>query len=297
MRTYVRLLLLALITCGFVGCSKEKSIDSTDAGGPGILKMKVDGQQWVANKFASATIMNGFTSIMGSSNDGKDLIITLDTKSTGTYQLDQNSNHAAAYVDNNEAAPVSYTTNQGMNAGDAGGTVTITSIDEVSKKISGTFNFKMTRDIDGKSIMVTEGSFTNLTYTTELPPTGNNGNTLKVTIDGTDWTGKSVVGIFTSLTNSISIVASELDGSKGVGLTVPADIKAGTYPFSGITGTVMGQYNVGTTFYLGESGQLVITEHDTGTKTIKGTFNFDGKVPGGTATSKLTNGSFTVKYQ
>jgi hypothetical protein len=298
MQNAVRLLVYLLLTVSVISCQKELS-NETGAGGAagvnGILKMKINGAQWVADKAAGASIFGGYIVITGISNDKKNFIIQLEDQGATTYQLDQQNLNVAALTDENEVNNYSYTTNQGQDINDAGGTVTVTKIDQTNKTISGTFSFKMFRDIDSKQLVITEGVFENLKYTTELPPvTGTDAN-FKVKIDGTGWTGKNVTG--SVLMGNLMINATELDLSKTVGLSMPADISAGTHNLTQL-GPNIGLYISGTTTLASSSGTLTITEHNKTTKLIKGTFNFEAKdLMGGTTVSQLTEGSFSVKYQ
>jgi hypothetical protein len=258
--------------------------------------MKIDGQQWVANTSAGATILAGYIVIQGLSNDNRSFLIQLGDNGVATYQLDQQSAGVAFLTDANDASGNPYTTNQGTSASDAGGTVIVTKIDQVNKTISGTFSFKMFREDDNKQVTITEGSFENLKYTTELPPTSGADADLKVKVNGTLWTAQVVNGAVSNGKLLISGAATDL--TKTVGLYMPANVTAGTYDFSPI-GSYVGYYTSGPVssplVYASLSGKLTITEHNTSTKTIKGTFSFTG-TDGGTGTVQLTEGSFTVKY-
>jgi hypothetical protein len=300
MKKYVRFLIFMLLAASVVSCSKEKSIETGNGGGSavtGVLKMKIDGVQWVANKGAGATIVGGLIAIQGISNDDRFFNITLQDDGPVTYQLDNQALNVAVLTDaNSPTGGVGYTTNQG-NTGDAGGTLVITKIDETNKTISGTFSFKMFRESDSKQVVITEGSFENLKYTTELPPNTGADADFKVKIDGTLWSGQVVSGA--AFNNQLIISAAETNVSKSVGLTMPDNVTPGTYSFSQF-GTYMAIYNYGSatspTTLVSESGSLTITEHNTSTKTIKGTFSFVGRqITGGTAV-QFTEGSFTVKY-
>lgn len=60
---------------------------------------------------------------------------------------------------NAAANAVNFTTNQGINPGDAGGVVNITSIDVANKRISGTFAFRVFRQMDGAQKTLTLSYF------------------------------------------------------------------------------------------------------------------------------------------
>jgi hypothetical protein len=295
MKKSVRFLMCLLLAVSVISCQKEIS-EENGGNGPvtGVLKMKIDGQQWVANKSASATILAGFIAINGVSDDNKNLLIQLQDQGEAAYQLDQQSLGVAVYADGNDAATDAFATDAGNSTADAGGTVTITKIDKTNKTITGTFVFKAYRDSDSKQVVITEGSFENLKYTDQLQPT--TGSDFKVKIDGTLWTAKSVQGIVQS--GELNLIATELDFSKTVSLTMPANITAGTYDLADAT-KFISFYMKGTTdIFAAISGSMTITENNAGTKTIKGTFNFDGlNIIGNGTTAKLTEGTFSIKYQ
>ena len=295
MKKTARFLMCLMMAVSIISCQKEVS-EETGGNAPvsGVLKMKVDGQQWVATKSAGANIIAGLITISGTSNDDKTLVIQLQDQGAVGYQLDQQSFGVALYGNTTEDP---FATDAGTTLSDAGGTVTITKIDKTNKTITGTFAFKAYRDADSKQVVITEGSFEDLKYVDQLEPT--TGSDLKVKIDGTLWTAKSIQGIVQS--GQLNIIATELDFSKTVSITMPANITPGTYNFSDPT-KFIGLYMKGTTDVYAATplapGSLVITEHNTSTKTVKGTFSFDGQNISGTGTPvKLTEGSFSVKYQ
>jgi uncharacterized protein DUF6252 len=298
------LALLFLISCG-----KEESIDTLGTTGSpntakGKITMTINGKPWVADKFAFASQQQGITAIYGMSNDRKNFIITLSATTTGEYQLDQTSLHAAAWSDSTETNAEGYTTNQGNSLADAGGKVFLTSIDAARKTLSGTFQFNMFRELDNGRKAVVNGIFENVSFGTPDPPgsggstTGGGtatGNTLTANIDGAVYSAKRVVGI--AALGSLSINGSENDGTKAVGIQVPDNITTGTYDLSMFSGYV-GVYVVSISeSYTAESGKLVITEHNKSTKKIKGTFAFKASnllSPG--AVKDITSGTFSVAY-
>ncbi len=60
------MLLLTITT--LVSCQKEVSNESStdDSAVKGVLKMKIDGTQWVADKLATASIMAGYIILQAS---------------------------------------------------------------------------------------------------------------------------------------------------------------------------------------------------------------------------------------
>jgi hypothetical protein len=270
----------------------------------GDFRAKINTVQWVANTGASASRMNGRIGIGGWSSDKKYLTISLTDSGVHNYMLTDMTMNGAAYIDSTLPDPNALTTNQGLNPGDAGGTVNITSIDTVNKRISGTFTFKVFRQTDGLQRTFEQGSFTNLLYTTTLPPS-NATDTFKVKIGGTSWTPNAVTGVKTPpvgpMPAQIAIVANNATATKTVGLTMPADIIPGTYTLDFFSGTHIGSYNPDGTASHAQasvSGELIILSHNTSTKRIRGTFRFRSEeLLNPAAFTELTEGYFAITYQ
>ena len=303
--------LYALVMLILVSCGKEKSIDTLGTTGnpttsTGVLKMTINGKPWVADKFAAASILQGVTAIYGMSYDHKSFIISLTGTTTGEYQLDQNSFHAAAWTDSTETSSNAYTTNQGNSLADAGGKVFVTRIDDVKKTVSGTFQFKMYRDLDNGQKTVIDGVFENISFGTASGNPGSgtggtggtggstSGNSISVVVDGSSYSATQVVGIVNL--GKLIISGSDAAGTKAVGFQLPPDISTGTYDLSPF-GDYLGLYTEPSAgAFSSESGKLTITEHDKTAKRIRGTFAFKAVNPLSQASKQLTAGTFTVKY-
>lgn len=288
-----------------VSCQKEVDYsDSTNSAVTGDFRAKIEGSQWVANSVAGASRIGGLINISGRSSDKKYITITLTDSGVHNYTLNDMTLNAAAYIDSTLPNPLSFTTNQGVNPGDAGGTVRITSIDVTNKKISGTFSFKVFRQADGLQRNITEGSFTNLSYTTTLPPT-NASDTFRVKIASVSWTPFSVIGVLSPalppfIPAKIAIVANDATASKTVGITMPDNITAGTYTFDFFGGVYIGQYNPDTNpshSQASTSGTLTILSHNTSTRRIRGNFNFHAEeLLNPLVFTEITEGYFAVTY-
>jgi hypothetical protein len=304
MKKIFSFLFLTITALILESCQKEINWSTgTPAAVTGDFRAKIDGIQWVANSAAGAYRIGGFISISGRSTDKKYLTITLTDSGVYKYTLDDMSFNAASYIDSNLASPINFTTNQGINPGDAGGTLDITSIDTVKKKISGTFTFKVFRQSDGLQRTMTQGSFTNLSYATTLPPTSGT-DTFNVKIAGALWTPPTVVAVKTPsmppLTSQIVITGMDATGSKAVGLFMPSDIIPGTYTLDFFGLTYIGQYNPDSNpsnSQASTSGTLTILSHNTTTRRIRGNFSFHGEtILPPVQTTELTEGFFAVTY-
>ena len=291
----------------FNSCQKEidPSIiaDPAPPGATGNLKAKIDGTQWVANSAEGASLMLGLINIGGRSTDRKYLTITLTDSGVHNYTLDNMSMNAAAYIDSSLANPINFTTNQGINPGDAGGFVNITSIDVANKRISGSFAFRVFRQMDGAQRTLTEGSFSNLPYSTTLPP-GAATDTFKVKIAGTLWVPPVVLGSKTPavppLTPQIVVTGTSGDGTKSVGIFMPDGITPGIYTFDLFGATYVGLYNPDTDPSHSQgsmSGTLTILSNNTTTRRIRGNFNFHAEaLLNPLLNTQLTEGYFSVSY-
>lgn len=269
----------------------------------GSFKCKIDGVQWVANKFAIAERERGVIMLAGEATDKKQLIITLQGDTVGTYQLDVVvMDHVGAYHDSLSGNPFAFSTHQGSTPAESGGTVTITQIDQANKRIKGTFAFKVFRQMDNASHQMTEGSF-DLSY--DNPPHQNNPtDTFRVKINGTSWTPSPVVLSAVSASwplPIISIGATDPNTEKGIDLLMPLTVTPGSYPMDFFAFQYIGNYYPNDDPMKQQtsmSGTLQILEHNTNTKRIRGNFNFVAEELGNPAvSSNITEGYFSFKYQ
>jgi Family of unknown function (DUF6252) len=174
--------------------------------------------------------------------------------------------------------------------------VVITEINASAKTISGTFQFKVFRDMDQQQQVITVGSFTQLPYASSLPiaPTSD---TFYVVVDAVGWTPPSITASVSM--GKLIIAASEQDGSRSAGLVMPQAVNPGTYPMDFATGDYFGEYNPSpNTFLVSDpNGTLTILENNTSTKRVRGTFQFLAQDLGGVAPSAtLSSGKFNVGY-
>ena len=289
----------------FQSCQKEIDHGQNSTGNvTGDFRAKIEGTQWVANKGAGASRMQGFINISGYSTDKKYITITLSDSGVHRYTLSDATMNAAAYIDSTLPDPSALTTNQGNYPAESGGEVNITSIDTVNKKMSGTFSFKVFRMMDGLRRNITEGSFTNLSYTTTLPP-ANATDTFRVKIAGTQWNPPTIFAVkapaVPPLPATIAVSGTDATASKVVGLIFPADITPGSYTLNFFGGTYIGQYNPNSNPQNSQaavSGTLEILSHNPTTKRIRGNFNFRSEeLLNPLAFTLLTEGYFSVTYQ
>ena len=291
-----------------VSCQKEyapiNNISPTTPGGlPGVsgkFTAKVNGVLFTGDKFAGAVRNSGIINISGLANSGKAITITLTDSGVHIYQLKSQTINAAGY---NEAVnTISFTSNGSDDPSLAGGTCTVTNIDTAKKQMSGTFKFKVFREIDGLSRDITEGTFTSLSYTTDaLPPTTNVTDTFRVKVDGVDWVNYSLNALDVPFLDKIAITTSQdANANVNIGFTFEKLITTGSYQWDLFT--VAALYHPSTFSTTGtlvaEGGNLTILEHNTTTKRIRGTFNFlAAPITSPTPVVAFTQGYFSVVYR
>jgi hypothetical protein len=296
MKKAIKYSMLVLAAATLFSCRKETSIEN----GKGLAAdfvAQIDGVGWAASDSTeSASILQGMINLTGISTDDQQLSITLGDTLIGVHILDKNSASVAVYADLASSAPYAYSTNQGTDTSQAGGTVTVTSIDRVNKTISGIFSFKVYRDIDQRQKTLTAGVFYQLPYAASLPPSSKT-DTLTASIDNVSWTGQSISS--TIISGQLAISGSALDGSQAITLLMPANSPAGSYPLI-FTGSAfyMGIYNpTPSQSLVSTSGNLTVLQVDSAAFRIRGNFQFLGTdVLGSGDTSQITNGYFSVYY-
>lgn len=280
----------------YEGGIPDNSNPGTNNNEPGVFKVDVDGQTYIADN-AVATVLDNVVNISGfKTSTGEVIILTIFGNSAGTYQLGVTQNqvevNAATYSGNGGTWPsvTDFVTSQGE--------ITITEIDRVNNTITGTFFFTGNNPtLAAKEF--TNGSFTKVPYEDSLG--GNNGNnTFFTKVDGVEFVEDAIGGALLSLSGvppTIMITATK-NNIKTISISVTADIVMGDYTFSTFD-PPMGQYNLSLTegTVSDDGGNLTITEHDVVNKRLVGTFNFTASPLITTGPSyEITEGSFDVTY-
>lgn len=154
MNINMKKVLLVLITViVLISCTKDESGNIVLPS----MNALIDGEQW--NTLSRATVLeNDKFIITGASIAGKTLVITIFGTSEGLYELNLPLSNNAGAVYKESAS----TTTEDAYVSVAG-EVNLTSVDTSKKRISGTFNFIVTRNVIN-TINITEGTFSNLLY-------------------------------------------------------------------------------------------------------------------------------------
>jgi Family of unknown function (DUF6252) len=159
---YTTLGLMAGLT--LPACHKYTSIENGN-GLPADMVASINGVSWAAaDSTQTATLSQGQVTISGISADGGEISITLNDTVVGLYVLNQTSASLAVYANLDSVGSYAWSTNQGSDTAQAGGTVDVTAINAVNRTISGIFSFKAYRNSDGSQKDITAGVFYNIPY-------------------------------------------------------------------------------------------------------------------------------------
>ncbi len=162
MRTIVIITSL-LGLCIFISCQKKfEDPNVISPAGPAEFKAKINGAAFNAVLTGAAIREDSVISIAAESSDRQMIVFAVKDSGVHTYTLAMKSIfNFGGYTD---ATSIAFSSNEGINPGDSGGTLAITSIDRINKLISGTFNFKAFHQDTKTQRTITEGVFNNIPY-------------------------------------------------------------------------------------------------------------------------------------
>lgn len=149
------------------------------------IEARVDSAPWKAFNY-SAYLCGKQITLMGLDSTNGTITITLnDTVSGKTYDLNTTSSHWATFTPNNSADL--YTTYAHPLAG---GMVFLSAFNKDSMTISGSFIFYAYNPRTKKTITISEGDFSNISFTSETLPTSG----IRAYVEGKLWTTTTVQG-------------------------------------------------------------------------------------------------------
>lgn len=225
---------------------------------------------------ARASIGDDGTLIIQGTSQDQSLIIKLTNLAENNFPIGEQHRNSAFYQDIGG--------NIFSTQPDGEGLVTISEVNEANMTLSGTFRFNaILPGVD--TIYVSKGFLYNIPYNdgTILDPT--NAGSFSAKIDDNEFIPISVNARNTG--NNIIITASTINST--IALQFKPDVEAGdfTLPQSGIRATFTKDNQAQTTI----GGLIIVSEHNTAEKTLKGTFRFN------TDGAQITEGKFNITYQ
>lgn len=239
------------------------------------LQAKIDNNFYKAADAKAILNDDGTLTIQGfSQNEG--ITIKLNNLAANNFPIGGQSRNFAIYED---IGGNIYTTQP-----DGEGVVTVSEVNETNMTLSGTFHFNaILPGID--TIYVSKGVMYNIPYNDGSIVDPTNAGSFSAKVDDNEFIPISVNARNTG--NNIIITANNINST--IALHFKPDVEAGNYtlPQSGFRAT----YTVDNQLQTTSEGLIVVTEHNTAEKTMKGTFNFN------TNSSQISEGKFNITYQ
>ncbi|MBN2778107.1 MAG: hypothetical protein JXR36_10700 [Bacteroidales bacterium] len=231
--------------------------------------------------------------VYGTSANGQTVIITINSAEVGEYTMSQTNGHYAEFIPNMSANATRYST---VNNEGGSGFVRISSINEETKSVSGTFNFKAYRLSDNTFKTVSEGNFSNVPYKYYNTSDTSSFDNLFIFSDHVQqWTAADI----TAYRNDTSIVIiGEVDRSEAwqsVTLRMSPTISAGVHYITA-EGPVWAKFQEGFYEYDAVNGSMTIIENNSEDRIIRGTFFFN-YINNEDQTMSISSGQFEVQYE
>lgn len=231
--------------------------------------------------------------VYGTSANGQTVIITVNSAEVGEYTMSQTNGHYAEFIPNMSANATRYST---VNNEGGSGFVRISSINEETKSVSGTFNFKAYRLSDNTFKTVSEGNFSNVPYKYYNTSDTSSFDNLFIFSDHVQqWTAADI----TAYRNDTSIVIiGEVDRSEAwqsVTLRMSPTISAGVHYITA-EGPVWAKFQEGFYEYDAVNGSMTIIENNSEDRIIRGTFFFN-YINNEDQTMSISSGQFEVQYE
>lgn len=279
----------ALFSLTFFACKKDITVVNNDKNGVsygafvGYMTAMVEGDSFVSSG-TSAVISDSDIVINSTTLDDNNiqLVITTTKMEEGIFVINSTNKHSAAYEPFNQAPFVAKTNNNG-------GQIRITKFDTVNKRIAGIFYFDGTRTGGGNKV-VTDGRF-EVSYKLEKSPPRDPNDTVFSVNPKAYLSTMSAIIKSTTDTDTVAFSATEswfllgnlylsgIDSTKQR-ITIAVEPSAfGSFSLQGNFGPNSAYYvSKAKQTFTAESGTFDISENDTISRHLKGTFNFTGKI-------------------
>jgi hypothetical protein len=276
----INLFLVTLLAIFFIGCENEpvdpslnSQVNNPNNNNPtsGVFKATFDGQIFQTSN-VECVLQNGILLMEATrtpNNDSFSIIIT--NAAVGTFPA---KDHGVIYEPAGSGG-FGYWAANINNPNEDLGSVVITSIDMVNKKISGTFNFKgywsdtTIPNMTPKNF--TNGSFTNIPFLTESVTN----DVFTANLNGATFSNATIAVLDTTIGGVDYISIGGARNNDSITITVKESLGVGNYTITGAsTDQVQANYSITNPAYnqYATIGLISITEK-TATR-IKGTFNF-----------------------
>ncbi len=231
--------------------------------------------------------------VYGTSANGQTILLSINTGEVGEYNLSSTNGNYAEFIPNMSAGASRYSTSNSENGT---GFVRISSINEETKTVSGTFSFKAYRTSDNTFKTISDGTFTNVDYqyynTTDTSAFEN----LFIFADAVaTWNAATISGFRNDTALFITGECNRAVAWQSVTMWMSPTIAAGVhYITSG--GPIWAKFQQGFYEYPAVNGSVTIIENNATDKIIRGTFFFN-YLDNNNNTQSITGGQFEVEYE
>lgn len=226
--------------------------------------------------------------INGTSANGQTIIITLNAAELGEYTFSSTNGHYAEFIPNMVSGGDRFST---LNSESGSGFVRLSSLNEETKTLGGEFYFKAYK-ADGSTKSITEGKFTNVPYTYYSLGEEVYTNVFSFNYNGLIWNAKDISG---TKSDTALVVFGDCDRSEAwqsITLQMPPNVSAGVHYFGD---DVSGTFQSGFYSFPATAGAITVTENNSQSKIVKGTFFFNYRDNNNNVQS-ISDGAFDVKF-
>ncbi len=259
-------LFLAVFCLFITSCSTDIEINDP------ALQTLIDGEEF-RSTFKKAVIYDDGTLVISGSEGEKSISFSTTSTKVGTYKINQNTINKVSFQS---------TSKKFFSEDETEGQVIINEI--YNNEISGSFHFENLKDDNGNTMDFKQGWFYRLplengtiqeeeeTTSEEINPCLLNAS-LTALINGTEMITDNHSARLIGVENA-SILIKATNETEEATIVFPSDVAPGTYPLSG-SGNYSATYAALNDKSSALSGTLIINEHNTDTKCISGSFEFE----------------------
>lgn len=231
--------------------------------------------------------------VYGTSANGQTIILNIASSKVGEYTLSSNNGHYADFIPNMSSGAARYSTNNNENGS---GFIRISSINEETKTVSGTYSFKAYRSSDNTFKTVSDGTFTNVPYQYyNASDTSGFNNIFLFSESNHNWNAPNI----TAFKNDTAIVVvgecNRAEAWQSVKIWMSPTITSGVHYITP-TGPVFAQFQQGFYNYAATNGSVTIIENNATTKVVRGSFFFN-YLNNESQSLSITGGQFEVEYE
>jgi len=230
--------------------------------------------------------------IYGTSSNGQTIILNINSGEVGEFVLSEFNGNYAEFIPNMSAGAERYSS---LNNENGSGLIRVSSINEESKTVSGTFNFKAYRSSDNTFKTVSDGNFSNVPYQFfSVTDTNSFQSIFSFRESDQDWNAETITAERNDTVLLIIGECSREEAWQSVMMWMSPTISAGVHYITP-TGPVYAKFQQGFYDYPATNGSVTIISNNSIEKKIKGTFFFN-YLDNNNQTQSITDGQFEVLY-